>query len=97
MISDAIKGVAASYCSAFYLVCRVIGTQTRSRGSNDHIQGEGLRDKLFANDGLYRNFLDVLIAGLTPTPIPLDSHGRGQQIFPLLGCFFKCRYTRQRI
>lgn len=32
--------------------------------------------ELFVNDGIYQNFLNALVEGYIPTPVPLDPNGR---------------------
>jgi ornithine decarboxylase len=57
---------------AFYLVCRVIGSSTNRKYS---AESDKPKSGLFVNDGLYQNFLNVLIEKITPVPIPLTSRG----------------------
>ncbi|KAH2126606.1 hypothetical protein KXV35_006158 [Aspergillus fumigatus] len=62
---------------AFYLVCRVLGTRKRLveyvDGPN---QNHYFHAELFVNDGIYQNFLNALVEGYIPTPVPLDPSGR---------------------
>jgi ornithine decarboxylase len=62
---------------AFYLVYRVLGTQKRLveyvDGPN---QNHYFHAELFVNDGIYQNFLNALVEGYIPTPVPLDPSGR---------------------
>jgi ornithine decarboxylase len=62
---------------AFYLVCRVLGTRKRLveyvDGPN---QNHYFHAELFVNNGIYQNFLNALVEGYIPTPVPLDPNGR---------------------
>jgi ornithine decarboxylase len=62
---------------AFYLVCRVLGTRKRLveyvDGPN---QNHYFHAELFVNNGIYQNFLNALVEGYIPTPVPLDPNRR---------------------